>query len=346
MQAASKRYLATIVCVATMGSTANAHHSTTAFYDSDRIGEVRGRVARVRWINPHLIIEVASIDESGVERIWKIEGASVNTLERQGMSAEAIAVGDEVRVVGAMSRRGRPELLGGVLYAEDGEQLVLSGAAIRLGLTGPGPSVEKLAATEAGAGSPSAGTAGIFRVWSRRVGDGYPEPPASGLPFTAAALAAQQAWSPFTDDAGLRCVPPGMPAVIVNPYPIEFVDRGDRILLRIEEWDTVRTIHMTDAAPPDAAPAPLGYSVGQWEGGALVVETTKISWPYYDDVGTPQTERMKIEERFTLSDDGARLDYVQTAFDPLSFTEPAVVTGYFWLEAGAEIKPFNCTVSD
>ena len=55
---------------------------------------------------------------------------------------------------------------------------------------------------------------------------------------------------------------------------------------------------------------------------------------------------MQVEERFTLVENGSRLEYVQTAIDPLPFTEPAVRKGYFWLEAGAEIKPFNCQLAD
>jgi hypothetical protein len=137
-----------------------------------------------------------------------------------------------------------------------------------------------------------------------------------------------------------------MPGVMANPYPIEFVDEGEEIVLRIEEWDAVRSIHMTRGPDIDMPAAPLGHSVGRWEGDTLIVRTTNIGWPYYDDVGTPQSAAMQVEERFTLTENGSRLEYVQTAIDPLPFTEPAVLKGYFWLEAGAEIKPFNCQLAD
>ena len=61
--------------------------------------------------------------------------------------------------------------------------------------------------------------------------------------------------------------PPGMPAMMNNPYPIEFVDDGDRILLRLEEWDGRRVIHLNDDVNVDSQPAtPTGYSVGVWKG--------------------------------------------------------------------------------
>jgi hypothetical protein len=55
---------------------------------------------------------------------------------------------------------------------------------------------------------------------------------------------------------------------------------------------------------------------------------------------------MEVEERFTLAENGNRLEYVQTAVDPSTFAKPAVRKGYFWLEAGAEIKPYDCQLAD
>jgi hypothetical protein len=137
-----------------------------------------------------------------------------------------------------------------------------------------------------------------------------------------------------------------MPGVIVNPYPVEFVNNGNEILLKIEEWDAVRTIHMIPNSGQAVIATPLGHSVGRWEGETLVVTTTDISWPYYDDIGTPQTDAMVVEERFALRENGTRLDYSQSAFDPTILKSPAVLSGYFWLEEGTRIEPFNCRVGD
>ena len=71
-----------------------------------------------------------------------------------------------------------------------------------------------------------------------------------------------------------------MPAIIRQPFPIEFVDRGDTIELKMEEYDTRRTIYMRAAATADVPRTPLGYSVGRWEGSTLVVETTRLDEPY------------------------------------------------------------------
>lgn len=288
---------------------------------------------RVRWQNPHIISTVRT--DAG-ER-WRIEAAAINTLERQGVSRDALTEGERVHVIGAASRRGRQEMFGALATFADGREITLAGGiAVELGLLERGLLTDDDAAAEVD----SAG--GIFRVWSRAYPEGYPLPPPEGLPFTAAALAAQAEWDPLVDDTGLSCIPQGMPGVIVNPYPIQFIERDGDIELRIEEWDTVRTIHMSGDVEPAERATPLGYSVGRWEDETLVVETTKISWPYYDDIGTPQTEAMVVEERFTPSTDSTRLDYTQTAFDPVTFTAPAVLSGYFWQVTGDEIKPFEC----
>jgi hypothetical protein len=54
-----------------------------------------------------------------------------------------------------------------------------------------------------------------------------------------------------------------MPFAMVSPYPIELVDRGDRVVIRTEAYDLERTAWLTpprDASGADAArlfPRPL-----------------------------------------------------------------------------------------
>ena len=118
-----------------------------------------------------------------------------------------------------------------------------------------------------------------------------------------------------------------------EPNPMEFVDQGDQILLRLEEYDTVRLISMRSEGSDEAIEAtPLGHSVGRWEGRTLVVETDRINWRYFSQNGLLQSEAIELVERFTPSEDGARLDYELTITDPALFTEPAVLTNsWVWV---------------
>jgi hypothetical protein len=134
-----------------------------------------------------------------------------------------------------------------------------------------------------------------------------------------------------------------MPLIMQQPNPIEFVDNGEEIILRIEEFDTVRRIALT---APSAVPLPrmlLGNSFGRWEGNTLVVTTNGISWPYFDQWGLRQIEAMETVERFTLDAAGSRLDFEMTVNDPWLFTEPVVLRkSWRWLPSD-RVMPFNCT---
>jgi hypothetical protein len=346
MQRRAIAFLVLLAGLVTFAPGARGHHNSNAFYDFSRVAEVEGLVENVRWQNPHVIVEIKGMNESGVEELWKIEGEAVNSLQRKGVDVDSVKVGERVRVVGALSRYGRPEMFAGVLYLADGREVVLTDRiAVHFGVRQRVLSTGERISNAVGATSAAERRKGIFRVWSRNAVEGLPRASPQHT-LTPAALAAKAAWDPLTDDPSLKCIAQGMPGVMVNPFPIQFVDEGERIVLRVEEWDTERIIFMSRDAAIDAPAAPLGHSVGRWDGDTLIVRTTKISWPNFDDVGTPQSAEMAIEERFTLTENGSRLEYVQTAVDPSTFTEPAVKKGYFWLEAGAEIKPYDCQLAD
>ncbi|MFP6829783.1 MAG: hypothetical protein VCC36_12230 [Gammaproteobacteria bacterium] len=158
-------------------------------------------------------------------------------------------------------------------------------------------------------------------------------------------MAAVAAWDEFEDNPLLDCTAPGMPSLMSNPYPMEFIQRDASIELRFEEFDAVRTIHMKDASDPSDIPASnLGYSVGHWEGETLVVSTTRIDWPYFNRVGVPQSEAVEVIERFTPVEDEARMDYHLTVTDPATLVEPFDWDGYWDWRPGEEVHPYECTL--
>ena len=74
----------------------SSHHAAAGLYDREAIGEIEGEVLSVFWRNPHVRFRVESTDENGESEIWEIEGGSVNTLERVGIDADMVKVGDRV----------------------------------------------------------------------------------------------------------------------------------------------------------------------------------------------------------------------------------------------------------
>ncbi|MBT5030658.1 MAG: hypothetical protein HOM55_00005 [Proteobacteria bacterium] len=126
--------------------------------------------------------------------------------------------------------------------------------------------------------------------------------------------------------------------------PMEVIDQGDRILIHLQEYDVERLIYMSaEHEQMDARLSPLGYSKGHWEGDTLVVNTTRVSWDYYDEVGIPQSEQVSFNERFSVSDDGNMLNYLITINDPVVFSEPYVRKSSRKWEPGREVEDYNCT---
>ena len=135
-----------------------------------------------------------------------------------------------------------------------------------------------------------------------------------------------------------------MPTIMEQPYPMEFVERRGDILLRLEEYDTVRTIHMKAGAGTNPTVPPLlGYSVGRWDRNTLVVTTTRTNWRHFNTVGIPLGAAAEMVERFTPTADGSRLDYELTVTDPETFTKPVVLRKHWIWLPDIKISPYRCT---
>jgi Family of unknown function (DUF6152) len=317
-------------------ATAAAHHSRSHY--AAEVQELEGELVAVHWVNPHVGFTVDVTNEAGEVETWRVEGLSnLGGMLRAGVTEDRFTLGERVRFLGSLSVRRPRDMLASNLLLEDGSEILLGPnhepyfATRAIGRTtealDEGPTIDAAAENR-----------GIFRVWS-----GVPGGQRERFPFTAAAIAARAKWNPV-DNFAERCEPEGMPRIMRNPHPFEFIDRGAAITLVSELYDLVRTIHMDQRAPPaDAPPSALGYSVGRWDGNALIVDTTRVNWPYFDNLGTPQSESVRMRERFTVSDDQSRLDYELTVTDPATFSEPAVYERY-WLALGARIEPYNCQV--
>jgi hypothetical protein len=91
--------------------------------------------------------------------------------------------------------------------------------------------------------------------------------------------------------------------------------------------------------PAGQAPTRLGHSVGRWEGDTLVVETTGVTanqtmWR------ARHSDRLRVVERFTRSDDGAMLHMTATLEDPWSLREPIVIKRNWRWAPTSTIAPY------
>ena len=303
-------------------SPALAHHSVAAF-DRSVLHEIEGTLVDVRWRNPHVTFIVRVSDPGGAVQDWELQAGAVYPHQRAGLSGDMFSVGDSVRVAGWRSTQ-RPDLMivSNMLVPSGEEALFYEVSRPKWSDRAVGGSW----LTETVVGT----SRGLFRIWS--VADfGDYQDVARGLVIrqTAAAEANTPDTSPLDP-----CVAQGMPSTMMNPLPIEFIDRGDQIELQLATFGVRRTIHLTPPENLEAIPlSDLGYSVGRWAGDTLEVRTTRVSWPYIDDEGKPQSENVEIFEQFSLIDDGNRLGYRQTVTDPEMLLEP-MITGLEYADSG------------
>jgi hypothetical protein len=133
-----------------------------------------------------------------------------------------------------------------------------------------------------------------------------------------------------------------MPFIMEQPYPMELVRAGDDILMRMEEYDAVRRIRMSDAPIADEPYALHGISRGRWVGATLVVTTTNIDYRWFNGTGIPLGAAASTEERFTLNADGSRLEYTMLVTDPATFTAPVTLRKAWEWRPGEELRPYEC----
>jgi hypothetical protein len=329
-----------------MGATSvQAHHSFVGFYDLDTVIEIEGRVESVSWSNPHGSMSIAVTAPDGETTSWQIETGSISVLRVRGFDRGVVQVGDRVRIAGEPSLRHDNGLYARNVLLPSGEELLLSiGVQPRWSAT---TQAELRAARfdQAVAQRARAAADGLFRVWSTVFEDPESFPMfKGGYPLTPQAASAKAQWDP--DSVIARgCSFKGMPALMVTPYPLEFVDLDDRILIRFEEEDATRTVWMTpDAVVPQSFESVYGFSRGRWEGSVLVVETDNISAEYFDYEGTPQSAAARYVERFELSDDELRLHYTIAVDDPQTFTEPFELSRYFLWRPELVVNPYECSL--
>ena len=140
------------------------------------------------------------------------------------------------------------------------------------------------------------------------------------------------------------CVPAASPAIQYDPYFMEVVQWPDRVLLRYEKDDQLRSVWLDGREPPANEYTIQGFSVGEYRGDTLFVETTHFVFDVtgFDDYnGIPSSQLKKVTELYWMEDDELRLTL--TVEDPLFLREPASYTTR-WLRApeGYKLNPYEC----
>ena len=149
------------------------------------------------------------------------------------------------------------------------------------------------------------------------------------------------------EDAALDCTPKGdgLQHQIAAPPAIKFEVLADRILIRYEYWNAVRTIYMDGRPVPDDFPASrLGFSTGRYEGNALIVDTVALEPSQISLMGNKffLDDDARFVEKHELSDDGTRMDIEWSVIDPVNLRGPYTGRMAWLLAPGWELDKWSC----
>lgn len=166
--------------------------------------------------------------------------------------------------------------------------------------------------------------------------DNFPELNERGLAYQKAF---DEALSPKYD-----CQPASSPAIQYDPYSMEVVQWPDRVLFRYEKDDQLRTVWLDGRKPNNNDWGIQGFSVGRYEGNALIVETDHFAFDItgFDDYnGIPTSTLKKVTERYWR--EGTDLKMTISVEDPMFLKKP---TGYTtrWVpvRAGYKLSAWDC----
>jgi hypothetical protein len=143
----------------------------------------------------------------------------------------------------------------------------------------------------------------------------------------AAALFQHRLDTAGKEDPQARCVLSGVPREDVVPYPFKILNTTNQeIVILYEALHSYRQIFMDGRPlPKDPNPTWMGYSVGHWDGDALVVESSGfVDNNWLDNNGHPGTESLHLTERFHRRDFG-HIDLQVTVDDPKAYEKPWTV---------------------
>jgi hypothetical protein len=299
-----------------------AHHSFAAEFDAARTGQIAGVITHVRFSNPHVRYRIDVPGADGASEEWELQMGSVTALRSRGWGPATLQIGDRIKAQGELGRDGTKKLYVRRIETEQGKVVYGERAA-----SGSRNLVKATPGREYGYGVLNKSAPfDISGAWDNRykfhvtVDDLEPKP----TPFTEEGRRRFEDVTHF-DDPALRCLAPGLPRIFGSPYNMEIVDAGTHYLVVHVEHNAPRRIYMDGReAPADWPATSLGYSVGHWDGDALVIETTHLLPGWLDGSGLPMSgDGTRIVERWQLSEDRLTMDRLMTIYDPY-YTEPLV----------------------
>jgi|MEHZ01.5.fsa_nt_MEHZ011328200.1_1 hypothetical protein len=320
----------------TITSLANAHHGFAAHFDPDNPIRVAGIVKQFNLVNPHSSLQVESIDESGETVVYTCDLQARSQMVRHGFTDDLFTVGEDIVIEGFQGRRDPYYCELGVAHFADGSSFTIrtmDGARTQFA-----PNLE--IPVEANVDRT------IFGNWIRpgMYGDKSGRKPNGGRDsITPAGQMASDAFDPVADNPVAHCRG-GSPVRNWGAAGLatEIYEENGDIFVHHESMDVVRQIHMTMSEHPADTPlTEMGHSIGQFEDGYLVIDTTHFAAGTITG-GELHTDQMTMQEKVWVNEDSGRLQISWVIDEPIYYSEP-LTGGQELHSTNQEILTYDCT---
>jgi hypothetical protein len=150
--------------------------------------------------------------------------------------------------------------------------------------------------------------------------------------------------TPDSEDPILSCLPPGVPRIMVIPFPMQVIQLPGEIVMLFEYDHYVRHIYLNRRQhPKDLDATWMGDSVGWWEENTLVVDTAGLNdKTWLDQVGHPHSDALHVVERIRRIDRETLQDDL-TIDDPKAYKKPWTGQQVFKFRPAWHLLEYVCT---
>ena len=93
------RTVAVLVTLAIAGP-AWAHHPFDSEFDTNAPVKLSGKVTKIYWSDPHVVVQLGVVDAGGQTREWNFEAASPSAMENKGWQKDTLKEGQQITVQG------------------------------------------------------------------------------------------------------------------------------------------------------------------------------------------------------------------------------------------------------
>jgi hypothetical protein len=148
---------------------------------------------------------------------------------------------------------------------------------------------------------------------------------------------------PDSEDPILDCLAPGVPRIMLIPFPMQIVQTPGEVIMLFEYDHYSRHIFLDrQVHQKDVDSSWMGDSIGRWDRDTLIVDTIGMNdKTWLDQVGHPHSDALHVIERIRRVDRDTLQDDV-TIDDPHAYTKPWTGQQVFKLRPAWHLIEYVC----